>query len=145
MPNSRWSIICLAAARYRAARPHKCAEPISSSPQACRTSQLVKKTMSYDMISMVDLADSHKRTKRLDTFTAPSGSARSHSQAYRTAWHRIGAEWLGTQPQPIFLVFFDFVFVKVMQNHYLHISKRKIVAGSQFMQITTLCKHDYVF
>ena len=36
--------------------------------------------MSYDMISMVDLARPCKR--KLSTFTVPNGLARSHSQEY---------------------------------------------------------------
>ena len=56
--------------------------------------------MSYDMIFMVPLSLPRKRTERLGTFTAPSGSACSYSQAYRAAPHRKVAERLGTQLQP---------------------------------------------
>ena len=48
---------------------------------------------------MADLARPRKRTERLGTFTVPSGSACSYSQAYRAAPHRKGAERLGTQLQ----------------------------------------------
>ena len=54
--------------------------------------------MSYDMISMVDLARPRNRTERLDTFTAPSGSVRTHSQAAR---YRKGAERFGHGPETI--------------------------------------------
>ena len=58
--------------------------------------------MSYDIISMVDLARPRMRTELLGTFTAPSGSAHSHSQSYRAARHRKDAARLGTQRRPFF-------------------------------------------
>ena len=47
--------------------------------------------MSYDMISMVDLARPRKRTKRLETFTVPSRFAPLPCLQCRAARHAVSS------------------------------------------------------